>query len=1073
MAGPRQSLSSSKPAAKKRMTKSYVMTEVFPEVVQLSRLQLDQACAVCLGEFQEDNCAEEDETSPGTTAAKPSTHVIDISESPAVSVDPSPPAASSSSPPYVRRRRLSRMKPSALSSRDSPASSRQSLLPLGLISCCSHVFHHVCIEKWCTRENSCPQCKCRFSWLASYSRTGEREAVTRVRKLDQAAAYTEHDTMAASHFLGTLHRDWMCPACGQTVRQDDRDFLVCEEQSCGERYHRACCLLSPEHADISLPWICVDCRESGRPCIDCEGRRMPRQYITEDGFFLAHRRRQPRRQGRQGGSVASRRDRRSRSAARRSRVLRDHGDSEFLDDLEATNTLAREEPQSSQARRDENPADSSAAAAPNSPCQEPQSETNSRDASVVTAEELRGAGQEQDVSRSNRKTYCEGELVRGSQRAQTSDTNVTSVHWLEDILNWGDAVVGGQKRGSSCSFPSSFSSSSSFSLPLPSSSSSSSASSPFSSSASSASSSSSSVSPLPSSSSFSHDSGGTASSSSSASASCPSAAQGESFEPRRSFMLEQHLTRLAALASEYSVSQLSRGNSQNTASKPAASTATSPNEANDDEAVGSESVSDKNGETGPVEEGSGLPRRLEPRRRIPINTEMLSSGAFRPRRQLEFPGPSSVLLARRKQFDSKTERRRGVARNSFFSTTRDTSAGSISFDPRRPSNSTHVSESIQSGAVIEKMVQPESRTPANSGQVSAARLCFMDTVFGLSGGACGISRSPPLSAAPGVHIAGPGVCPSSSSASCSGSSPISSSTATRSFVSIYVRNAHASRVPPPCVGITEVGCKSAAAAVRRDDAFASARQTGPNYFEGVLIRKQKRHAADVACWNSGKGQALASATEEDKDSDFSHASRLSANREEHSVQDSRPRRHVDTDACVYNSVAAGVDCPGVIRWERLPAKLSKPVLLSEGEAAPAAATCGRGERQRKRAREDREALEDSASGHEHFGGIPAQRGRKTIRPSSELINIVRHILKPQLQALSWSCYEAFRLEFKARCRKICHELTDKFASSMPAGGTHAARNYWKEREHIIRDVVSKTFARCAVGDSRASSREVV
>ncbi|KEP63447.1 UNVERIFIED_CONTAM: PHD-finger domain-containing protein [Hammondia hammondi] len=1055
MAGPRQSSSTSKPAAKKRMTKSYVMTEVFPEVVQLSRLQLDQACAVCLGEFQEDYGAEEDETSPGTTDAKPSTHVIDISESPVdVSVDSSPPAASSSSPPSVRRRRLSRMTPSALSSRDSTASSTQSPLPLGLISGCSHVFHHVCIEKWCTRENSCPQCKCRFSWLASYSRTGKREAVTRVRKLDQAAAYTEYDTMSASQLLGTLHRDWICPACGQTVRQDNRDFLVCEEQSCGDRYHRACCLLSPEHADISLPWICVDCRESGRPCIDCEGRRMPRQYITEDGFFLVHRRRQLRRQRGQGGSAASRRGHRSRSAARRSRILRDRSDSEFLDDLEATTTLAREEPQSSQAPRDENPADSSAAAAPNSSSlQEKQSETNTRDAAVVTAEQSRGAGQEQDVSRSNRKRYREGELIPGSQRAQSSDANGTSVHWLEDILNWGDAVVGGQERGSSSSFPSSFSSPSS----------SSSASSPFSSSTSSASSSSSSSS--------SHDAGGTASSSSSASASCPSAAQGESFEQQRAFVLEQHLTRLAALASECSVSQLLRGSSENTANKPATSTTSSPNEAKDDEAVGSEPVSDKNGETGLVEEGSGLPCRPEPRRRIPINTEMLSSGAFRPRRQLEFPGPSSVLLARRKQFDSKTDRRRAVARHSFFSTTRDTSAGSLSFYPRRLSNSTRVSESVQSGAVPEKMLQPESRTPAHAGQVSAARLGFMDTAFGLSGGACDVSRSPPLTApvlaASGVHVAGPGVCPSSSIASCSGSSLISSSTA------IYVNNAHASRVPPPFVGITEQGGTNTAAAVGRDNAFASARQTGPNYFEGVLIRKQKRRAADVTCQNSGKGQALVSATVEDKESDFSHASGLSANREEHSVQDSRPRRHGDTDACVHNSVAAHVDCPGVIHWERLPAETSKHVLVSEGEATPAVATRGRSERPRKRAREDREALEDSASGHEQFGDIPAERGRKKIRPSSELINIVRQILKPQLQALSWSCYEAFRLEFKARCRKICHELTDKYASSMPAGGTLGARNYWKEREHTIRDVISKTFVRSAVGDSRKSSRKVV
>ena len=38
---------------------------------------------------------------------------------------------------------------------------------VGAVENCTHIFHFGCVEKWSQTENSCPQCKVRFFWMAA------------------------------------------------------------------------------------------------------------------------------------------------------------------------------------------------------------------------------------------------------------------------------------------------------------------------------------------------------------------------------------------------------------------------------------------------------------------------------------------------------------------------------------------------------------------------------------------------------------------------------------------------------------------------------------------------------------------------------------------------------------------------------------------------------------------------------------------------------------------------------------------------------------------------------------------
>jgi len=129
---------------------------------------------------------------------------------------------------------------------------------IGLIDGCDHFFHYECVERWSQTENSCPQCKLRFSWLASYTPKGQRENLVRVRRRDQKG---EEDEVFEDIVV--------CEKCKQVG--DEASLLLCDGMhgTCNSAYHCACVGL------IAVPrdsWFCEDCVERGFD-IDAAGRR--------------------------------------------------------------------------------------------------------------------------------------------------------------------------------------------------------------------------------------------------------------------------------------------------------------------------------------------------------------------------------------------------------------------------------------------------------------------------------------------------------------------------------------------------------------------------------------------------------------------------------------------------------------------------------------------------------------------------------------------------------------------------------------------------------------------------------
>ncbi|PFH35984.1 PHD-finger domain-containing protein [Besnoitia besnoiti] len=809
-------LSRQQPAAKRRLTKRQVTTEVFPDVVPLSRLHLDLACGACLGEFQDDQCSEGPyndgtgggssveasestaETEPllGGSSSSSSSYAPRVSHTGGTADAVVSPCASSVSPPsaaHTRSRSSARAEFSPLF----PSASSH-LLPLGLISGCRHVFHYFCIQKWgFTRENSCPQCKTRFTWLARYSRTGEREGVVPVRRLDQKRAQVdEENSEEITRIIENLFDLGGCPACGEAIRSDsDGGVLVCEAQSCGDRYHRLCCNISPGHENYSGPWVCPSCRESRHPCIDDEGRRIRRDQIMEDGFVEARRRRQGR--ARRLTSVpraASSRGRRGRSAApRRMQQLRDCSDADFSDAHSGRQADSAEcseavSPHVSQDDVSPGRAVSSAHVAAEGcetrPCRGRQpnpQETHSCDEIVLSPD----ASSDEDDARprgpaalgqgSRREASSAAQATRGSSAPPPEGSNnAENAHlrrrlngrldgqpapgalascrpkgdgaqWLREILSLG-ASAGVRERGSnrgtspspgvpelsrvSDRIPSPVSSSSSRGLP--------------------------SGSPSERPESVPCAASSTPSSSStqrppSASVSEPPAARGADTlsslsvssgsetanpdDPQTISALGKHLASLLEVGWEQQSSCVrSAASSQRTvdlADPPQASGSPDPTNGS----MGADASSDS-GSAAVLDAVPRIHRHPPPRRRIPINTELITTGAFRPKRQVAFPGPSSVLLKRRRQFSSSASTgRRAWARQQCLpvSVSATVRAGTGTVDWSRTRSSHEVPIATYASVTRDAVSRPDSvsasmrhscapveRRPAGSQRVESA-----------------------------------------------------------------------------------------------------------------------------------------------------------------------------------------------------------------------------------------------------------------------------------------------------------------------------------------------------------------
>lgn len=142
------------------------------------------------------------------------------------------------------------------------------LLPLepddkvGATDNCTHIFHYECVEKWSQTENSCPQCKVRFFWMAAYGSDHQRQSLMKVESKDQEEQEEEEFEEVS-----------ICEKCKEVG--DEAKLLLCDGMhgTCNATFHYTCVGLS------GVPrgsWFCPDCTERGFD-IDARGRRGPRR----------------------------------------------------------------------------------------------------------------------------------------------------------------------------------------------------------------------------------------------------------------------------------------------------------------------------------------------------------------------------------------------------------------------------------------------------------------------------------------------------------------------------------------------------------------------------------------------------------------------------------------------------------------------------------------------------------------------------------------------------------------------------------------------------------------------------
>lgn len=164
---------------------------------------------------------------------------------------------------------------------------------VALTNCCRHSFHLECILSWSARENSCPQCKRRFCFIAGYSRhDGCRRLYRRVRHIDQKPVVTTpHPRQSPRPRRSTPQPQRFCFLCSEAQsvesRTDQDAWLFCsgDRGHCTTSCHRRCLPL-PEFSTADScsqrrPWFCPYCIRENR-CVDSRRRR-----IVDCTAFLA------------------------------------------------------------------------------------------------------------------------------------------------------------------------------------------------------------------------------------------------------------------------------------------------------------------------------------------------------------------------------------------------------------------------------------------------------------------------------------------------------------------------------------------------------------------------------------------------------------------------------------------------------------------------------------------------------------------------------------------------------------------------------------------------------------------
>ncbi|XP_026193467.1 PHD and RING finger domain-containing protein 1 [Cyclospora cayetanensis] len=245
----------------KRVTKKAAEESVFPPLVDVELLRLDETCGVCLGDFCDDEPCVKAPSAPASEvqesqgAAKCETDVVEIPDS----EDDAELAA--------RRREDEEEDP---------------LRDIGLLTGCAHTYHFFCIEKWGRqRENSCPQCKSRFSWIGRYTRKGERLCCYRVGLKHQKDTA---EVTIADYQYQEQHQQQLCRLCS-TLIESARDALCCSDQLCLNAFHFVCAGFDALPSGV---WFCPQCRASGI-CRDAESRRIAPSRISPEGFLLPPR----------------------------------------------------------------------------------------------------------------------------------------------------------------------------------------------------------------------------------------------------------------------------------------------------------------------------------------------------------------------------------------------------------------------------------------------------------------------------------------------------------------------------------------------------------------------------------------------------------------------------------------------------------------------------------------------------------------------------------------------------------------------------------------------------------------